>query len=86
MKILSLIFIILLSHISCRTTQTSQPKILLASTTGYETVGNESYTGIVSNDKMKEKITNLINGLIDEFLNDYRKVKSEQGIKKQEAI
>ena len=52
----------------------------------YATVWKESYTGMIANDKMEEKITNLINSLIDEFLNDYRKVKSEQGIKKREAI
>jgi len=52
----------------------------------YATVWKESYTGMIANDKMVEKITNLINSLIDEFLNDYRKVKSEQGIKKREAI
>ena len=52
----------------------------------YATVWNESYTGMVDNDKMEEKITNLINGLIDEFLNDYRNVKSGKGAEKQEAI
>jgi hypothetical protein len=52
----------------------------------YATVWNESYTGMVANDKMKEKITNLISGLIDEFLNDHQKAKVEQGTEKREAI
>jgi len=52
----------------------------------YATVWNESYTGMVANDKMKEKITNLISGLIDEFLNDYQKANVEQGTEKREAI
>jgi hypothetical protein len=52
----------------------------------YATVWNESYTGMVANDKLMEKITDLINGLVDEFLNDYKKVKSEQLIKKREVI
>ena len=43
MKILSPIFIILLSFISCRTTKTSQPKVLLASTTAYETIKIASF-------------------------------------------
>ena len=77
MRILSLLIIILLSLISCSTTQTSQPNIL---------VWKESYTGMVSHDKMKEKINNLINSLIDEFLNDYQKVKSEQENEKRKAI
>ena len=43
MRIISLIFIILLSLISCRTTQTSQPSILLASTTVPETITIASF-------------------------------------------
>lgn len=86
MRIVSLVFIILLALISCRTTQTSQPKILLASTSIHETVWNKSYTGMISNDKMAEKITDLINDFVDEFLNDYRKVKSGKGAEKQEAL
>ena len=52
----------------------------------YATVWNESYTGMIDNDKMVEKITDLINSLVDEFLNDYRKVKSEEGTEKRKAI
>jgi hypothetical protein len=52
----------------------------------YVTVWNESYTDMVANDKMKEKVKGLIDSLIDEFLNDYRKAKVEQVIKKREAI
>ena len=43
MKILSFIFIVLLSLISCRTTQTSQPNVLCASTTAYETIKIASF-------------------------------------------
>ena len=43
MRMLSLVFVILLSIISCRTIQTSQPNILLASTTGYETITIASF-------------------------------------------
>jgi len=40
---------------------------------------------MVDHDKMEEKIKNIIHSLIDEFLNDYRKAKGEQVIKKQES-
>jgi len=70
MRIVSLVFIISLSLISCRTIQTSQSTIFL---------WKKSYTGMVSNDKMMEKITDLINSLVNEFLNDCQKVTSEQG-------
>ena len=53
---------------------------------GYVTVWNESYTGMIANDKMVGKIQDINNSLIDEFINDYRKVKSGKGAEKQEAI
>jgi len=77
MRILYLIFIILLSLISCSTIKTSQPNIFL---------WKESYTGMIENDKMVEKITGLIKSLVNEFISDYQKIKSEKGAEKREAI
>ena len=52
----------------------------------YATVWKESYTGMIDNDKMVEKVTDLINSLVNEFISDYQKAKSEQGTEKREAI
>jgi hypothetical protein len=52
----------------------------------YVTVWQENYTSMVATDKMKRKITAQINDLVDDFIQDYRKVNLEQFIKEQEAI
>lgn len=69
MRILSLIFIVFLSLISCRTIQTSQPNILLASTTVNETITIASFNlqvfGITKAEKLD--VIGLLAAIISEF-------------------
>ena len=55
-------------------TDDSSLKPLADKTSCYATIWHQSYTGMAATDKMQGKIMNLINELVDDFLNDYHTI------------